>query len=74
MGVSLVKVEVRKGDINTALKIFKRKVASSNHIDELRDRKEYIKPTTKRRLVKQKAKRLNEIKVNEEKYIKSLKT
>ena len=74
MKTRLVTVEVRKGDINTALKIFKRKVAASGHIDELKDRREYTKPTTKRRLVKQKAKRLNELKVSEEKYIKSLKT
>jgi small subunit ribosomal protein S21 len=74
MGVSLVKVEVRKGDINTALKIFKRKVAKSGHIDELKARKEYTKPTTKRRFLKDKAVRINQEKVKHEKYINSLKS
>ena len=65
--VSLVKVEVRKGDLNQALKIFKKRVNASGHIDELKERKEYTKPTTKRRLQKQKAirnRKLNALKEN----------
>jgi len=65
--VSLVKVEVRKGDLNQALKIFKKRVNASGHIDELKQRIEYTKPTTKRRLQKQKAirnRKLNSLKEN----------
>jgi ribosomal protein S21 len=54
-GISRCTVEVRNGDITKALKIFKKKVMESGHLLELRERKEYVKPTTKRRLVKQKA-------------------
>ena len=60
MKKSLVAVRVRKGDLAKALKLFKRLVNESNHIQELKDRKEYTKPTTKRRLIKQKAVRENE--------------
>ena len=56
---NLVIVEV-KGDINRALKEFKRKVIKSGHIFELRNRKEYTKPTTKRREETQKAIRKSE--------------
>ena len=56
---NLVIVEV-KGDINKALKEFKRKVIKSGHIFELRANKEYTKPTTQRREEKQKAIRKQE--------------
>lgn len=59
MGVSRVSVIVKKGDINQALKVFKKKVETSGHLKELKERKEYLKPTTKRRLEKQKAVREN---------------
>ncbi len=60
MSKSKVKIKVRKGDINRALKLFKRLVRESEHLQELRDRKEYVKPTTRRRLQKQNAIRENE--------------
>lgn len=60
MKTSLVAVRVRKGDLGKALKLFKRLVNESGHIQELKQRKEYTKPTTKRRLVKQKAVRENQ--------------
>ena len=50
-----VVVEVRNGDLNKALKIFKKKVIQSGHIQELKDRKEYVKPKTERRIAKQAA-------------------
>jgi ribosomal protein S21 len=62
MGKSRVTVNVRNGDINKALKIFKRLVFDSGHIQELKDRKEYTKPTTVRRKQKQKALREQELK------------
>lgn len=56
---NLVIVDCTKQDINKALKEFKRKVIKSGHIMELRNRKEYTKPTTKKREETQKAIRKN---------------
>jgi small subunit ribosomal protein S21 len=53
-------VDCTKQDINKALKEFKRKVIKSGHIIELRNRKEYTKPTTQKREEKQKAIRKNQ--------------
>jgi small subunit ribosomal protein S21 len=72
MGVSLVKVVVRDGNIQKALQVFKKKVMKSGHIEELKRRREYTKPTTERRLEKEKAKRKNHIMVQKEKLIKKL--
>lgn len=55
MKTSLVAVKVRNGDLAHALKIFKKKVSASGHIDELRRRQEYIKPSLLKRVQKQKA-------------------
>ena len=74
MGVSLVKVVVRDGNITKALQVFKKKVMKSNHLNELKDRREYTKPTTQRRLEREKAKRKNHIMVQKEKMIKKLGT
>ena len=52
---SLVSVKVIKGDINRALKKFKRGVMESGHLLELRERQQYTKPTTLRRKQKQQA-------------------
>lgn len=66
MGLSRVSVEVRNGDINKSLKIFKKKVLESGHLDELKERRYFTKPTTKRRLEKQQAVRRNNIEVEKE--------
>ena len=66
-GKSRVTVIVRNGDINKALKIFKKKVNESGHLLELRERKEYTKPKTVRREIKQKAIRRNQLEVMNEK-------
>jgi len=55
MSKKLVTIKVRNGDINRALKIFKRAVMDSGHLFELKERQEYTKPTTIRRKQKQKA-------------------
>lgn len=60
MSKSKVTIRVRKGDIGRALKLFKRLVKESDHIQELKKRREYIKPTTKRRKQKQVAIREND--------------
>jgi len=52
---TLVSVKVIKGDINRALKKYKRRVNDSGHLLELRDRKTYTKPKTIRRKAKQQA-------------------
>lgn len=54
-GKKLVSVEVKKGDINRALKIFKKRSFESGHLQELRERQEYTKPKTKRRKQKKDA-------------------
>ena len=48
-GKKLVSVKVIKGDINRALKKFKRGVMESGHLQELRERQTYTKPKTVRR-------------------------
>ena len=42
----LVSVKVKNRDINKALKIFKRRVNDSAHLQELRERQYFIKPST----------------------------
>ena len=49
MAIVLASVEVRNNDINKALKILKRKVEDSGHLQELRERKEYKKPSVIKR-------------------------
>ena len=48
-GKALVSVQVRNGDINKALKIFKKRGFDSGHLMELRERQEYTKPTVIKR-------------------------
>lgn len=47
---TLVSVKVRDGEIDKALRIFKKRVFNSGHLLELKDRTEFEKPSvTKRR-------------------------
>jgi ribosomal protein S21 len=55
MGKAKVTIKVWKGDINKALKKFKRGVIESGHIAELKERQQFTKPTTERRKKKQEA-------------------
>ena len=57
---SIVTVKVLKGDINRALKKYKRLTNNSGHLLELRERQYYKKPTTVRRREKQLAVREQE--------------
>jgi len=41
-------VEVRNGDFNKALRIFKKKVQEAGIIQEVRERTEYVKPSERR--------------------------
>jgi small subunit ribosomal protein S21 len=54
MSISLVTIEVRNGDIAKALKLLKKKVENSGHIAELRERRYYKKPSTRKREQKDK--------------------
>jgi ribosomal protein S21 len=66
MKKTLVSVTVRNGDINKAIKLFKNKVEESGHIKEFKERKEYIKPKTKRRTIKLNAIRYNSLQLKQE--------
>ncbi len=48
-------VDVKDGNIEKALKIYKNKVKSVKQIEKLRDRKEYEKPSVTKRKQTQKA-------------------
>ena len=48
-------VQVTDGNVEKALRKFKKKVAESGKLQELRDRQHYVKPTTRRKLAKNKA-------------------
>jgi len=60
MSKKLVTIKVRKGDINRALKKFKRACFDSGHLQELRERQTYTKPKTVRRKKKLEAIRRHE--------------
>ena len=48
-----VSVKVKNGNIQKALSKFKRKVKDSEHLYELKDRKQYTKPSVLKRRAKQ---------------------
>ena len=48
-----VSIKVKNGNIQKALSKFKRKVKDSDHLYELKDRREYTKPSVKKRRLKQ---------------------
>jgi len=47
-----LKVEVRNGDFNGAMRKFKKKVQEANLIQEIRERQHYVKPSERRRKAK----------------------
>ena len=51
----MLKVPVIKGNLNKALKLFKKKFKSTKVIKEIRERQQYMKKSKKRRLIKDKA-------------------
>lgn len=44
------KIEVRDGNVEKALRKFKKKIQESGLLFELKEREQYIKPTTQRKL------------------------
>ena len=51
----MLKIPVVKGNINKALKMFKRKFKQTGILKEVREHKNYIKKSTKRKISKEKA-------------------
>ena len=51
----MLEIPVIKGNINKALKQFKRKFKQTGILKEVRKRKQYIKKSTRRKLIKEKA-------------------
>ena len=48
-------VKVEKGNLNRALKNFKKKFRNTKVIKELREREYFVKPSLKKKLIKDKA-------------------
>ncbi len=68
-GKTIVAVKVIKGNIAKALSKFKRKVKDSEHLQELRERKQFTKPSVKKRRKKQVAihnQKLEDLKTKDE--------
>jgi small subunit ribosomal protein S21 len=54
-------VSVKGGNIEWALKDYKKKVQSTKQIEELRDRKNFIKPSKRKRLEREETIRKNKL-------------
>ena len=50
------RVIVQDGNVEKALRKFKKKIAEDGILQEVRDRQEFVKPTTQRKIQKAKAK------------------
>ena len=60
-------VKVEKGNLNRALKKFKKKFRNTQVIKEVRERQYFVKPSLKKKLIKDKAiRRLKKQKDNDE--------
>jgi small subunit ribosomal protein S21 len=55
-------IDVKDGNIERALKVYKNKVKSVKQIEQLRDRKEFLKPSITKRIAKQTAIRKTKLK------------
>jgi small subunit ribosomal protein S21 len=66
------KVIVHDNQVEKALRKFKKKVADSGLLQEVRDRQEFVKPTIKRKLAKSQAKRRWKKKLEEQVLPKKL--
>jgi len=51
-GLQGLTVTVRNDDVNKAIRIFKKKVAEENILQDYKERQEYTKPSEKRRKAK----------------------
>lgn len=50
------RVQVHDGNVERALRKFKKKITEDGLLQEVRDRQEFVKPTTQRKIDKNKAK------------------
>ena len=62
----MLKVPVIKNNLNKALKIFKKKFRDTKVLKELREREYFVKPSLKRKLIKDKA--IRKLKKERESY------
>ena len=62
----MIKVNVKNGNIEDALKVLKNKVRNTKQVVQLRENEEYIKPSVTNREKKRKAVYLNEKKRGED--------
>lgn len=69
----MIIINVENGNIQQALKKYKRKHEDSNIVKELRDRQQFQKPSEKKRLQKEDAVRKNLKKLKKEDRFKNLK-
>jgi ribosomal protein S21 len=53
----MIKIDVKNGNIEQALKKYKSKVIKTRQMKALREKQDYIKPTTERRIKKLKMKK-----------------
>ena len=56
----MIIINIKAGNVEGALKEYKRKVQSTKQIEQLRDRQTFTKPSVKKRLQKEEAKRKNQ--------------
>jgi len=55
----MIIINIKGGNVEGALKEYKRKVQTTKQIEQLRERQTYEKPSVKKRLILEEAKRKN---------------
>jgi small subunit ribosomal protein S21 len=55
----MLHIEIKNGNVEGALKLYKKKVQNTKQIEQLRERQTYEKPSVKKRLLLEEAKRKN---------------
>jgi small subunit ribosomal protein S21 len=55
----MLDIEIKNGNVEGALKLYKKKVQNTKQIEQLRERQTYEKPSVKKRLMIEEAKRKN---------------
>jgi small subunit ribosomal protein S21 len=55
----MLHIEIKNSNVEGALKLYKKKVQNVKQIEQLREQKEYEKPSVKKRLKLEEAKRKN---------------
>ena len=61
----MLRVPVKKDNLNKSLKIFKKKFKSTGVIKEIRERQQFTKKSRKKKLIKDKA-------IHKQKYLKNI--